>query len=319
MTAKQLNFNYAEINENLDKFALTLALKMFDGDYDILYKTFKNLKTKEGATIEEKLVKTNRDIRSQSAKIPLFQISVPVGCEGWNTDSFIPLVAVAPQGIRENEVLAVKAYDANGEVHYLSAKETPKEPIIVVGMSERTDLEGNVFKGYGPPKKISSNGRLQNSPEYLGRLYSTNPTEIESWWLGDWDMRLNVIISSNGGQSASRIIDNMNFSASQRCVSETHGSGQNGCFFGVFLFTWLPLYGEIVNYNWIEDDGGGWINELQVQATFNFLGQNITVNTSIPQKPFDRNLGLQPVWKGEPAWRYYGSSSVFSFQIYFTM
>jgi hypothetical protein len=179
-------FDYDEINNNLEKVAFSLAeqmndpeirkiikeeaLKQFDGDYDILYKNFKNIKTRDGLLVGNKLAKKNKEIHNQAAKIPKFQISVPINCEGWDTDKHIPLVVIVPQGKSSDEIAQLKTIDYKGNVNWIDAKEAPKEPVIVLSDSERTDEEGELLENLTLPNKLKLNGRLENSPENLGRI-----------------------------------------------------------------------------------------------------------------------------------------------------
>jgi hypothetical protein len=80
-----------------------------------------------GATVEQTLRKIDPKFDSVVANFPSFQLAVPVHCESWDVIAETPLVAVAPQGIREDDVPYILAYDAAGTEYELSAKEAPKQ------------------------------------------------------------------------------------------------------------------------------------------------------------------------------------------------
>jgi len=55
-------------------------------------------------------------------------------------------VAVRPIGYNEKTTDKIKAYDTEGNIHWLNAKEQPDFPVIVIGLNERTieTANGNV-------------------------------------------------------------------------------------------------------------------------------------------------------------------------------
>jgi len=130
------------------------ALKKFDGDYDVLYSRFKQVSV-AGRSVESRLgqgVAARRgqgegaNIAERAAQIPRFNIGVFRATE-WKTGSEAPLVAYAPMGVDDLDVQSLKAYDANGNVHWLDAKTDPTQTVIVLGNNERTDDAGNVTFG----------------------------------------------------------------------------------------------------------------------------------------------------------------------------
>ncbi|GAB4183216.1 MAG: hypothetical protein OHK0057_37290 [Thermoflexibacter sp.] len=330
-------FNYDEINRNLEEFALALAkemanpeirklikteaMKQFDGDYDILYKNFKNLKMQNGLSIEEHLQQKNRNVRTQASKIPKFQISVPVNCEGWDTDNYIPLVIIAPQaqGIIERDIKQLKAFDHKGNVYFIDGQKVPDKPVIVLGRSERTDLEGNVHEGYLNTSKDNylPNGRPSSSMEYLGRLYMSDVLRWEEWIQGALDLRLTISATQTTGQSLMKPKNNAPYSAGRECVQDHNGNYAllRGCYMGDFLFTWDQTYNSKVYYTWIEEDGG-FSDPKTFNLNFTLANQNIvTFNVTIPKFNLDDDFGTHEVTRTEPSGQRYGSTSVFEFQV----
>lgn len=135
--------------ENKDLRALVKkeALRMFDGDYDVLYKNIQS-KTIEGKAVDKIITKNflalqpDMDKLSQVTKNNRLQISIPVNCEKWNTEKSRPLVAYVPVNFDEKKFTAIKAFDSNLNEIWLSTKNEPDFPVIVVGFCERVDDNG---------------------------------------------------------------------------------------------------------------------------------------------------------------------------------
>ena len=132
------------------------GLKKFDGDYDILYKRFVNKHTNfkdkltqnvkvtaarvsSDAVISGAVVPSNMEAILQ--EVPNLNISIPVNIEKWNTSTTAPLVTFVPVGFDERKTKLLKAFDKDGQVHWLDAQKAPDFPVIVVGASERVVVD----------------------------------------------------------------------------------------------------------------------------------------------------------------------------------
>lgn len=140
-------------NSDLRKEIKKEACYMFDGDYDILAKRMHNVKlTKENRTVRDLMVNSCVITRSQMSgfegnldeliseiqrTFPNLQVSVPVHCEAWDAEKFVPLVAFKPYDYDSKTHTTIEAFDVEGNVHVLSAIEEPEFPVIVVSRSER--------------------------------------------------------------------------------------------------------------------------------------------------------------------------------------
>jgi hypothetical protein len=139
------------------------ALKKFDGDYDILVNKFENIQLgKSTNSIKSILAKNAKsssgiykskgvastDVDSFFNKIketfPNLQVSIPIHCESWEPEKYTPMVAFIPVDYDEKTFTEVTAYDINGVKHQLNTKVEPDFPVIVVGISERVDRNGNL-------------------------------------------------------------------------------------------------------------------------------------------------------------------------------
>lgn len=152
------------------------AQKRFDGDYDILVDKFHALNLQKYAVsvrkymVQKSATKINTKstisgnpldmdalISNLQEAIPNLQISVPVHCDEWNVESYVPLVAFLPIDYNEQTDTTIMAYDVNGNVHVLSLEVEPEVPVVVVGRSERVDENGCFLAGTGESIYVMDN------------------------------------------------------------------------------------------------------------------------------------------------------------------
>jgi hypothetical protein len=136
------------------------ATQKFDGDFDVLVGSLeKELLTDSECSVKElmsKLQKTDpllrsigepspeNDLNRITTVIPNVQVSVPIHCEEWDPETFVPLVAVLPYDYKEEPGNKITAYDSKGKAYQLNADEEPSFPVLVVGRSERVDEQGKM-------------------------------------------------------------------------------------------------------------------------------------------------------------------------------
>lgn len=140
------------------------AIRQEDGDYDIIWKTFKDKvsgingkkvsqiisENIEGSKNDEKLI----ELELFSSEFKKFQISVPVNCEKWNVNDQYPVVAYMLSDYDDKDE-NINAFDENGKKITLSMKSIPDFPVIVVSLNERCNEEGEFRKEYVRLKSIS--------------------------------------------------------------------------------------------------------------------------------------------------------------------
>ena len=137
--AKTLN------EEEVRKFIHDKTMEQFDGDYDILFKDVANHSFTDGSTFIEKLANNDDNANSQEFFESIienekrFNIAVPVHCESWECSNFIPLVAI------QSKNPETKSFDSNGNIELLDTKTAPDSPVVVVGLNERVDLNGDLL------------------------------------------------------------------------------------------------------------------------------------------------------------------------------
>ncbi len=116
------------------------ALKKFDGDYDVLYQPFAAEHADFGQRLAAAVAGAGPDgltMPGLLGRIPMLNLSVPVNIEKWDAATYAPLVIFIPAGYNERTAKLVKAYDQNGNEHWLDAQHAPDFPVVVVGPSER--------------------------------------------------------------------------------------------------------------------------------------------------------------------------------------
>ena len=337
------------INESLDHAALIVAtslkdpalrsfikaeaLKQFDGDYDILYHSVKNVAV-DGRSLES-ILSENMSAKSSGAgmfensisNIPNFQISVPVHCEQWNAVSSIPLVAIAPADFSEKESSRVKAYDSNGNVHWLDSHIDPAFPVVVVGISERVDANGKLKYSFEVPGNKDQDARTNGQNTKLGSFMCPDVSDIESWINGKPELRLRVCGSK----------------LSEPCTSDEVGlivctkyynpkrNDVDGKWYDVntSLFNWYRywsaptdnfVYGSDMKFYWVEEDGGGLVTlNINIYGSITTcLGPSASVSADVSFKigGNDEDIGDAVVYYGDPTdWYVYSTGDQLKFEI----
>lgn len=284
----------------------TEALKKFDGDYDILYKDFKNRTFSDGNTLVEKLEKAH--IANKSAKVGALssltetfsnlQISVPVNIENWNTEKFEPLVAIIPVDVLEGSYDKIKAYDSQGNIHWLDSHTAPNFPVVAVGKSERVDENGNLL--FNTPKEIDTkNARRNGASEYINYIKVSQMDQIEGWVKGEPELR--AILTSGKG----KIGDFFFYPSRRRDI--------NGVWWYAnrYVFPWYQEeYTKTVLYTWLEVDGDG--TTITVTGNFTYKDTNKdgteitgTAGFSYVKKTGDMECGAVSVHMDDPIGREY--------------
>lgn len=135
----------------------TMALKKFDGDFDIMLKslgdkTVSDIATTRGigetfsvAELFDEYFPLTKNMSKEDIlmalvkQYPLMQISVPFHADTWE-EGYIPTVIFLDEEYQENVTKVVKGYDANGDEVWVDAINPPDVPVIVVGFNERQGL-----------------------------------------------------------------------------------------------------------------------------------------------------------------------------------
>lgn len=178
--------------------------KLVDGDYDYLFSTAMDHKVTPSSelvtrsdcssniTVKELLsyyyepynVKTRSsldELEALIAEYPELQISVPVHAEDWDTESYVPVVAVVPEDCKYPGVKTLPAIDAEGNEIEIDAVNEPEEPVIVVGLNERLmeKPEIRIIQPVLPLPRITLSGKYDDGAVRLEYSF-LNIREVKS-------------------------------------------------------------------------------------------------------------------------------------------
>ena len=132
------------------------AMLQFDGDYDILANHLhRQTLPGENSSVSALIGRYYSDDMSKTVGIqqfpeffdtlfsyvPNLQVSVPVECEEWNVQQFIPRTVVLPLDFDESAE-SIGTYANGQESEPVSLRQDPTMPFIVVSESERIDRNG---------------------------------------------------------------------------------------------------------------------------------------------------------------------------------
>ncbi len=326
--ARQLAVNLKQ--KDMRSFIKSEALKMFDGDYDILYRDIKDVSV-SGKSFKAHLVNNNlnsvlslAETEELANTMPLLNISVPVNIDKWDTESYSPLVAVVPADYDDKTAKKVKAYDGDGNVHWLDATTSPDVPVIAVGTNERSKISKNqvilsypkikrekqyvqmenrrqvaiTFNdgeagddpgGEGDPINTGNNcARYDGNWEYLYGLTFPGTSlqdTYEDWVLGAPEIRL---IAFKPNSSFTELAEFMNHPYEPQKRRDVNGRWEYYDWNWPLFMWYTGDYGNIVIYKMIEEDSGQ-IFELTVsgQVEIPFTGTKVNLSGKINIKNND--------------------------------
>jgi len=149
------SFSVALVNEPaVRSFLKSEAMKMMNGDYDVLYALVKDKKLSSGKSFEETLapyfgsIDKLRAIERESPLLTMFVPTLPensFSAEKWDSENEIPFVA-----IRLTTTNDVPIISPQGEEYVLNSKLIPSYPVVVIKENERMVYSGQ--NGYQESK-----------------------------------------------------------------------------------------------------------------------------------------------------------------------
>lgn len=307
-------------DEQMRLFIKKEAGKRIDGDYDILYSSIENgvIREKTFAQTLDAVRSTDKSARivsieEVSKKLPLLNISVPVNIKKWDVSRFTPLVAV----LSENESKLLKAFDKDGNVHWLDARKAPNFPVVVIGRSERYVLTSTgqvqMKKGLLPVDdggmKVMGNeeqlpddgsgggggydvpGNEDPNPSPTGNdcsdmsklnitltgWYSGNISAIESWARGTPEIRMRAFAVTQTGTKVNVYGDPDR--GNLWVPNSRNDVNQRWWNLNDYLFYWnVSSYGEEVTFILHEEDGGA---PKDISIPISFKQGGLTASTTI--------------------------------------
>lgn len=239
-------FAGAVADENIRRQIHAGVAQRFDGDANVLYQELakssdvrRSLATAysrgQGAEHSEALSAVDR----MAHGIPRFQVAVPVKFDSWNPADYTPLVAYMPVGVEDTTLKTITAYDAAGRAHVLDAQVEPAQPVIVLGLNERTDNSGALLQ---EEQDEASSDQMMTaaSSAYAVRMVKVKViNDNEPWPRGDAEISLRA-------KGCGLAYTDHNWSSLNHDEDWWYGPrwlGQTSCY-GIFY--------------WWEDDGGDW-------------------------------------------------------------
>ncbi len=209
------------------------ALKMFDGDYDIMFEDFVShtisdyetdvkgsVKSSIKNLIDEMLNSKIKGSKSETSiveklteKYPYLQVSVPVNAEDWNDDDYVPVVTFVPEEYDEANTEYVTGYSPEGDPILVDAVNPPSDPVIVLSMNERIEIIDDIKGPAIPPRPTNLIG---SATETGIRLHwympdTTNQTNTTGYYVfrkGPNDTYYNLHITIPG--AFNRTFDDIN-------------------------------------------------------------------------------------------------------------
>ncbi len=274
-------FAKAMTNEDLRKLVKEEALLKVDGDYNIIWKDFKqkklNSKGIETDLLEviadnsEDIVGKKADIKEKKEEIEKFgssnkmlQISVPVNCEKWDYKSFEPVVVFLTSDYREVQE-EIEAYNSKGDIIKLNNRIIPEMPVIVVSLSERTDKEGNITN---PRLQLKIAQIIEDGAVRPMNLAGTSSSVgIHLTWDFSGSMNDEIMIEKNSGSGYSTIavVDGDIFD-----FLDVNGLS-NGNTYYYRIRSWSNTYNTFSSYS----NGVGVTFSTKPASPSNFSSQNI--------------------------------------------
>ncbi len=171
----EMNSSLSEVAKNLaylikeSKYRTLIknqVAKKFDQDYDVLLYHLMKSKLPDGKTLSESVsnnisrtysdesVTINKQFSKIISEIPLIQVAIPVNFEEWDPGAYTPKVAFLPVDYDEKSTKIIIAYDFSGKEYEIDAIIPPSEPIIVVSLNERVDVNDKNQYLYSKTQKL---------------------------------------------------------------------------------------------------------------------------------------------------------------------
>jgi hypothetical protein len=273
----------------------------FDGDTDVLVKALAqkpgarsalaNVAARQQVTAT---VDAQKSVDRLATGIPRLQVAVPANFDQWNPAAYTPLVAYMPEGVDDTKLKTITAYDAAGRSFQLDAQVAPKQPVVVVGLNERTDDSGNLLES----KQQFAASATALAEAAAASSYEVRMAEVvllddkEPWAKGDAEIRLKA--KSRGCSGVD--YQDTNWSGLDNDGDEWTGTrylGSTKC--------------DVVFY-WWEDDGnnfdftlgyGGYSLGVQMDDSDDLIG-----GIQLPHSTFKGSSQRMDEWSALRQWTY---------------
>jgi hypothetical protein len=272
------------------------ALQRPTGDTEALYRSLASLPVGT-STLETQLATTGpgtqelppetavTQLRQLTDAIPRLHVAVRGPLDDPTKLSGPLLVGVAEEGIQDDQPHTFTAYDAQGVAHQIDDQAPLTQPLLVVGVNERTDDQGQLLPGLirldqaptalpAAPMLSAQEGECGSRRkvwETIYKLYMRNDHEPNS--RGDAELAFQIKAQRVGSPYGGTVIDANN---DKRWYTVDRQ---------VFWWTGATI-GNWIIYEWYEVDGGASVT-VTVEASFRGQG----VNASFTLKDGDDQMG----------------------------
>jgi hypothetical protein len=316
--------------------------RKFDGDHEVLYRDVANRRVGNGKAFRQALgqslgkvqggapatrVAAQQRLDQLTAALPQLQIAVPVGFADWDAETAAPLVTFVPEGVDDDQLVEVEAFDAQGRSYMLDARVEPTMPVVVVGLNERTDANGYLdtdlqqatgsmmmeqpideypTEPYIPYEPVDPGG---DNPYEPVETVVTTPTlgicDTRPHNYGDQEIFYQIKINNDHEpwvKGDPEIYATYSFVDNQGIKGQYHMANVNntGTWYTINgpLFYWQSYYGNTLAMAIWEKDGTNW-------GTFSYSFSGFTFSVQIFDG--DDQLGGNPVSFFDPVCGYYST------------
>lgn len=330
-------------NPEFRMFLKNEAIKQFDGDFDILLASNYEKRVEDHAKSDSQTIISflhNQDLTNLKSatidnsfldsliiKYPLLQISIPEifnsSVENWDALNKELLVSFLPKDYNEKTTEYLIAFDSKGKLYKISAREEPKEPVIIVSLNERLNYASSDLKAAGKqvyfknkhytyyfpsgdqiPVAAANLSQLKSGTIatydrdfksgsdilFQGRFVSKDAyRQVEGWPAGrpEFTVIIAYVDKSSGSPNAgflSKVLDESGWVRRYVFYSDLRTKELN-----VPILRWYrDRYGLDMKYHWIERDSGG-DKQIDFTTTVTTKYDDNTSSTQTIKCSFDNN------------------------------
>lgn len=306
----------------------TEAGRRIDGDYNVLYSTISD-KMVSGQTVTQTLSTVQAksagarvgSIGSLTQRLPLLNVAVPVNIKRWDVSQFTPMVVVLTDN---DETKPLKAFDKDGNVHWLDPKKAPSFPVVVIGESERyvlsalgrpeikkgllkmgsgraASIEDEQLPDYGdnPGGEDPNPAPTNNDCSDMSKLnlsltgwYTGDLSVIESWARGTPEIRMRAFAITQNQTK----VDVYGDPVRGNLWEPNHRDDVNGRWWNLndYLFYWnTNSYGDEVTFVLHEEDGGS-PRDISIPISYKKSGIEVSTNITFRVDDGDDYIGYFP-------------------------
>jgi len=253
------------------------SMKQFDGDYNFLIHDALEHRFEDGSTFADKLstgFDTKEGFVSYIEANRTLQIAVPIHCETWNSEDYVPAITFIDDSYDEQTTEYILAYNQEGTPTALDAQSEPDVPVVVISLNERTDENGQVVNDTQQDENTALDLRVRynGGNERITHIQIPSLRGVEGWLRGGPEIRLTV-------RDAANSFDTDLFEGSW---NRSRGDATDGFNTNVSVAAWnTSTYGNALTYAWYERDGG---SQRTWTVTVSYQGASIDIEFPVGKR-----------------------------------